>query len=137
MSKIVPIKKPPLTIVNWEVGVDLRDLKWTRRQIQRLAAKYKLQNGQAVVFFNNSREFGGSGFHPPKARLVWQHNGVAVMIIPPVDEGAKQVSYQLLLNEWLRASFSCPGNLVEAMQGFDSSLERRLAARQAANRRAS
>lgn len=129
------MRKPTLTIVNWEVGVDLRDLKWNRRDLNRLATKYRLQDGQAVVFFNNSREFGGGGFHTPKARLVWYHNGVAVMLIPPVDEGAKQVSYQLLLNEWLRESFSCPGELVDAMKGFDTSLERRVAARQAAARR--
>jgi hypothetical protein len=136
MAKVKPIR-PPLTFVNWEVGVDLRHLGWNRRDLEKIARKYKLRDGQAVIFFNNARDFGGSGSHTPKARIVWQCNGQVLSLIPAVDEGAKQVSYQLLLNEWLRATFSCPGNLVEAMNGFDTSLERRLAARQAAVKRAS
>jgi hypothetical protein len=128
-------EKPPLTFVNWEVGVNLRELSWTRRAVNAIVRKYKLQHGQAVIFFNNARDFGGSGSHPPKSRIFWMWNGHGCTIIPAVDEDARQVSYQLLLNEWLRASFGCPSGLVEAMGGFDDALSRRIAAGQAAARR--
>jgi len=133
---VTPIKRPPLIFKSWEVGVNLRTLGWRRRDVERIAKKFELKHGEAVIFFNNAREFGGSGSHPPKSRIYWMWNSRACTIIPSVDEGAKQVSYQLLLNEWIRASFGCPAGLVEAMNGFDDASSRRIAAREAAQRRA-
>jgi hypothetical protein len=135
MSNIFSIKRAPLTFVSWEVGVNLRELSWTRRAVDAVVRRYKLKHGQAVIFFNNAREFGGSGSHPPKSRIYWMWNEQGCTIIPAVDEGARQVSYQLLLNEWLRKSFGCPSGLVEAMGGFDDALSRRLAAAAISERR--
>lgn len=135
MGTVSPIKRPPLSIIHWEVGVDLRTLGWNRRDVERIVRKYKLKHGQAVIFFNNAKEFGGSGSHSPKCRLYWVWRDQGCTIIPPVDEGARQVSYQLKLNEWLRTAFGCTSQIVDAMNGFDTALERRLAARQAAKKR--
>lgn len=126
---------PPLQFVHWEVGVDLRDIRWNRRAVEKVVRKYRLRHGQAVIFFNNAREFGGNGSQPPKCRIYWVWNGQPLSIIPPVDEGARQVSYQLRLNEALRKMFSCPRGLTELMTGFDDALGRREAAIEAAKKR--
>jgi hypothetical protein len=126
---------PPLQIVHWEVGVDLRDIRWNKREVERIVRRYRLRHGQAVIFFNNAKEFGGNGTQPPKCRLYWVWHGQAVSIIPPVDEGARQVSYQLRLSEWMRNAFGCSTRLTEVLTGFEDALGRRQAAIEAARKR--
>jgi len=125
----------PMTFVDWEYGIDLRDIRWNKRHITRIQREYKLQHGQAVIFFNNAKEFGGNGNHPPKSRIYWCWGGEIVVVIPMVDEGRSQLSYQLRLNEWLRKNFSCPEDLQSATHTFDTNIERRKAASAAAKRR--
>lgn len=130
-----PARRPPFSIKTWEVGINLRDCRWNRREAEAVARRHHLEDGEAVILFNNAREFGGSGAHPPKSRLYWKVGGQVVTLIPPIEVGNRQVSYQLLLNEWIRKTFNCAPKLVEAMNGFDGELERRLAAKAAARRR--
>lgn len=104
-SNITKIKRPPLEIVHWEVGVNMvTDAGWGRAKVQAVCRKYKLEHRQAIVLFNNSKMFGGIGTQPPKCRLYWCWNGEYMTCIPCVDDN-DQVSYQLRLNEWMRKSF--------------------------------
>lgn len=115
-----------LEFVSWEVGVDLRTCQWNKHHIDSIVRKYKLQDGEAVAFFNNSKFFGGSGSQPPKCRLYFRWNGQAVSLIPPVDEGAKQVSYQLRLNEWIRATFYVPDAMNKDLNQVTIEQQRRI-----------
>lgn len=122
-ARIVPIKRSPLVIVDWEYGCDLRDYGWSEDAVREVVRKYKLQHRQAVVFFNNSKMFGGSGSHPPKCRIYWMWNGQALTIIPPVKRSNAQVDYQHDFNAWLRAHFGTAKNL----DGFFDEYEARYA----------
>lgn len=115
-----------LEFVSWEVGVDLRTCQWNKYHVDFIVKKYKLKDGEAVAFFNNSKYFGGSGSHPPKCRLYFRWNGQAVSLIPPVDEGAKQVSYQIRLNEWIRATFYVPDAMGKDLNQVTVEQQRRM-----------
>lgn len=115
-----------MKFVDWAVGVNLREAGWSRREVDRVVSKYKLQDGQAVIFFNNARMFGGSGSQPPKSRIYWMCNGQGVTLIPPVDND-RQVDYQLRLNEWLRASFGMPDKMSVLDKSEEYAERRRLA----------
>lgn len=130
-------RRPLLEFVSWEVGVDLRTCQWSRRYVDHIVKKYRLQDGQAVAFFNNSKFFGGSGSHPPKCRLYFKWNGQAVSLIPPVDEDNKQVSYQIKLNEWIRLTFSVPKAMEQDLNQVTVEQQRRMdAAKKIKNKRA-
>lgn len=128
-------KKPPMEIVYWEVGVNLRtDAGWNRRHVEKLAKKHHLQESQCIIFFNNSRMFGGSGSQPPKCRIYWKQGGQVMTVIPPTDD-ASQVDFQLQLNDWMRQTFGTSVNetrLDEVIDEFDTLYESRKARMQAA-----
>jgi len=91
-----------MKIIDWEFGQDLRDINHAEAAINRMTEKYTLQDGQAVVFFNNSRWCGGSGYHPPKARLYFRYRGRTVLICPAVRRRGDQVDFMLDFALWLR-----------------------------------
>ena len=141
-SNVVPLRRRLLEIVNWEIGVNMRDAGWRRRDVQAVIRKYSLQHGQAVIFYNNSRYwFGeGGGSHPPRCRIYWMWNGIGCTCIPPVDEGNKQIDYQYKLNDWIRRTFLCQKEMLEDVLGiFDTNFgereKRRAAAAMAARKR--
>jgi hypothetical protein len=119
--KIVQIRRPPIEIVDWEVGVNLKlDGGWSRARVAAVCRGKKLKHGQAFIMFNNSSMFGGSGSHPPKCRIYWCWNGEYLTCIPCVDDN-DQVSYQLRLNEWMRKSFGTSlTNINEIFSDFET-----------------
>ena len=133
-------RRPPLVIRHWEYGVNLvTDAKWSTDFIRRYIAKHVPKHGDAVVYFNNSKMFGGSGSQPPKCRLYWNWHGQIVTCIPQVEEFAyKQVDYQHKLNAWLRRNFGVSTDLgeffTEYTGRFSSYEERRTAAKKAAKK---
>ena len=136
-AKVIQVRRPPLQITDWEVGVNLtKEGGWSRRHVEKVIRQHKLQHGEAYVAFNNSRMFGGSGTQPPKCRIYWNWNEVGLTCIPAVDE-SDQVSYQLLLNRWLHQSFGTKlTNIDEVFTDFqkiydERELRRRIAARAA------
>lgn len=138
MGSTTPIKQPPLQIVDWEYGCDLRDYGWSEETVAEVVKKYKLRHRQAVIFFNNSKMFGGSGSHPPKCRIYWVWNGQALTVIPPVRRTNEQVDYQHDLNAWLRRQFGTAkgldGFFDQFTERFESGAERRAAARKVAKK---
>ncbi len=137
-EEIIPIKRAPLQIVDWEYGCDLRDYGWSAETVEEVVRKYKLQHRQAVIFFNNSKMFGGNGSHPPKCRIFWMWNGRAMTVIPPVKRSNAQVDYQHDLNAWLRTHFGMGKELDlffdEYTERYASRGERKAAAEAAAKR---
>lgn len=134
-NKPTPIRRSPLQIVDWEFGCDLRDYGWAAETVDEVVRQYKLKHRQAVVFFNNSKMFGGSGSHPPKCRIYWMWNGQAMTLIPPVRRSGAQVDFQHDLNRWIREHFGEAKGLGEFLdeytERYTSSSERRRAAKKA------
>jgi hypothetical protein len=127
------MKRPPLEIAYWDVGVNLTtDAKWNRAHILKQFRKYKIKPGQCIALFNNSRMFGGAGYHPPKCRLFVNWAGEPITLIPAVDDN-EQVSYQLRLNMWLRHNFGTEiSNVDTVLDTFDSQFASRQARKKAA-----
>jgi hypothetical protein len=82
----------PLTIVGHEEDTNLRNVSWNQRFLEGEAQRYNLRHGHAIVYTNVARS---------KVRLVAVFYGMAVLMLPPVDEASK-VSLYLQINEFLR-----------------------------------
>jgi hypothetical protein len=124
----------PLTIVGHEENTNLREVTWNQRFLDGEALRHNLRHGQAVVYTNVARS---------KVRLVAVFYGMAVLLLPPVDE-ASRVSLYLQINAFLRkfqahkevAAF-LDAEIVEARERLKRSEERKKLAASAARKRKS
>ena len=90
MSKQEGLLPRQITLVGWEEEVDLRTV---RRTAKKLAQKYKLNTGEAILV-SGSRYTGGRRF----AFVVMSPSRAALVVQPPTD------SERMLLSLMLRAS---------------------------------
>jgi hypothetical protein len=82
----------PLTLIAFEENVNLRNVTWNQRFLDKVAQKYQLQHGQAVVYTNVAKS---------KVRLVAVFYNMAVLILPPIDPESK-ISLYLKINQFLK-----------------------------------
>lgn len=101
-------------IKDWVDGTNLNTVNWQRATLKRIANEYSLKSGECVVFENVAKE---------KARLVFNLNGLIVLLIPPIDP-ARQLSTHLEVNMYLRAFAGTQGMMNDFDQRSQAITER-------------
>jgi hypothetical protein len=115
-----------MNIVDWEYGVDLRDITHREEAINAAQAKYELKDDQAVAFFNNSRWFGGAGYHPPKVRLYYRVKGRTMLLCPAIRRSGDMVDFMHDFSRWLRDEVT-GGDQIDGLDEIITEMEERAA----------
>jgi len=93
MSSQVVRPSPPLEIIDLIDGANLREVCWNQKFLERVRVReeYKLQHRQAVAYCNVAHD---------RYRLVACFYGLAVLILPPVDQ-QDRASLYLKISQFL------------------------------------
>jgi len=92
MSSPVAKPSPPLEIIDLIDGANLREVCWNQKFLERVRDEYKLQHRQAVAYCNVAHD---------RYRLVACFYGLAVLILPPVNE-QDRTSLYLKISQFLQ-----------------------------------
>lgn len=108
MSNVTALRpSTPLELVSWEREVDLRKVSHRAGWLRRVTKKFKLKNGQAVLYSNKAWD---------RFRAVQLINGLPVVILFPVEE-----SYELRralfeqLAAWVVSTYRVPQRLKKSL----------------------
>jgi hypothetical protein len=106
MTKISALRPTtPLELVAWEHEVDLRTVSHKAAWLKKVAKKYKLKNGQAVLYSNKAWD---------RFRAVQLINGLPIVLLFPVEE-TYELRHALFeqIAAWLVSSYKMPKKLTK------------------------